>query len=154
REPIRASALNPGLPPDLDYVVERAIAKDPAQRYATGKEMALDIRDLHDGAPPRSKLCDGENSTGRSTLSAAPATAKPDLARHNRLQLLCKTFAVWQNWPLWQYIGAAVLLTGILVIGFSASRTSNSPVQNAIQPSLTETTPKQNIAAIVSRTES
>jgi serine/threonine-protein kinase len=38
-EPYPPSALNPALPPSLDAVVLRALAKDPAQRYANADEL-------------------------------------------------------------------------------------------------------------------
>ena len=49
REPVPATVLDTALPPGTDYVVARAIAKDPAERYQRGMEMALDIQDLRAG---------------------------------------------------------------------------------------------------------
>ncbi len=37
------SALRPDVPPELDRIVARALARDPAARYATGQEMAEDL---------------------------------------------------------------------------------------------------------------
>jgi hypothetical protein len=54
-EPPPLAEVAPGLPSDLEYVVKRALAKDPAQRYATGKELAHDLDDLLHGRPPRSR---------------------------------------------------------------------------------------------------
>ncbi len=34
------SSLRPDVPPELDRIVARALARDPAERYATGQEMA------------------------------------------------------------------------------------------------------------------
>src|SRR5579863_5850371 len=45
-DPVRASAFDPELPPELDSVITRAMAKDPAQRYQRGLEFALDLREL------------------------------------------------------------------------------------------------------------
>ena len=44
REPIAASALDLNLPPMLDVVIARAMAKSPAERYQRGSEFADDLR--------------------------------------------------------------------------------------------------------------
>src|SRR5580698_5474221 len=45
-DPLRATAIDPDLPPELDSVIARAMAKDPALRYQRGLEFALDLREL------------------------------------------------------------------------------------------------------------
>jgi serine/threonine-protein kinase len=55
RDPVPATVLDTDLPPGLDYIIERAMAKDPAQRYQRGMEMALDIQALQEGREPQSK---------------------------------------------------------------------------------------------------
>src|ERR1700684_1441582 len=49
RDPIPATVLETELPQGLDYIISRAMAKDPAQRYQRGMEMAMDIQDLLEG---------------------------------------------------------------------------------------------------------
>src|SRR5207237_10756554 len=63
REPVPVSALDSELSPDVDYIISRAMAKDAAQRYQTGMEMALDLQDVRNGFLPR------------STMGALPANA-------------------------------------------------------------------------------
>ncbi|HKF02730.1 MAG TPA: serine/threonine-protein kinase [Candidatus Sulfotelmatobacter sp.] len=46
REPIAASALDMNLPPQLDAVISRAMAKDPNERYQRGSDLAEDLRIL------------------------------------------------------------------------------------------------------------
>jgi len=46
REPIAASALDMTLPPQLDAVISRAMAKDPKERYQRGSDFADDLRIL------------------------------------------------------------------------------------------------------------
>lgn len=55
RNPIPATILDTELPPGLDYIISRAIAKDPSQRYQRGMEMVLDIQELREGREPWSK---------------------------------------------------------------------------------------------------
>jgi hypothetical protein len=45
-EPVPVSSLQAELPPELDRIVLRAIAKDAGQRYQTGAELAADTRAL------------------------------------------------------------------------------------------------------------
>ena len=75
REPLPVSAYDSNFPPDVDYVIGRAIAKDAAQRYQTGKEMADDLDDLREGRTPRSKEKQpaSANAPDRPT-QAVPAT--------------------------------------------------------------------------------
>ena len=60
RDPVPATALNAELCPELGHVIARAIAKDPSQRYQTGMEMAVDLRDLRGSILPPSS--NGESS--------------------------------------------------------------------------------------------
>jgi tRNA A-37 threonylcarbamoyl transferase component Bud32 len=66
REPIAATLLNSELPPGLDYIISRAMAKDPAERYQRGMEMVLDIQELRAGREPWSK----------AKMPGAPASKK------------------------------------------------------------------------------
>src|SRR5262245_41724712 len=49
-EPTPASRLQPGLPPRLEAILGRCLAKDPAQRYPGASELAADLRTLASGA--------------------------------------------------------------------------------------------------------
>jgi hypothetical protein len=59
RDPLRATAFDPDLPPELDSVIARAVAKDPAQRYQRGLEFALDLRELRERGQTISKGANG-----------------------------------------------------------------------------------------------
>lgn len=48
REPVPATALDSELPPELDSVISRAMAKNPADRYQRGMEFAEDVRKLRE----------------------------------------------------------------------------------------------------------
>jgi serine/threonine protein kinase len=47
------SSLVPGLPPSLDQVLARAMAKEPDDRYPSARALAEDIEDLLEGRIPR-----------------------------------------------------------------------------------------------------
>jgi serine/threonine-protein kinase len=55
RDPMPATLLDTELPQGLDYIISRAMAKDPAERYQRGMEMVLDIQELREGREPWSK---------------------------------------------------------------------------------------------------
>ncbi len=40
----RASAVAPGVPPSIDAILDRALAKNPARRYPTAEAMSADLR--------------------------------------------------------------------------------------------------------------
>src|SRR5579864_2873441 len=63
REPVPASSFDLDVPRLLDAVISRAMAKDPADRYQRGSELAADLRQLRD-----------QSKTGLTTTSwiAAP----------------------------------------------------------------------------------
>ncbi|MGA8272062.1 MAG: serine/threonine-protein kinase [Candidatus Sulfotelmatobacter sp.] len=71
RDPIPATVLDTQLPQELDYIIGHAMAKDPAQRYQRGMEIALDIQDLREGREPRSK---GKPSSALSSSTARPSS--------------------------------------------------------------------------------
>jgi hypothetical protein len=53
-DPRPAAAHNPSLPDGLHRVLDRALAKDPAQRYASGALLVADLRQAFSGLSPRS----------------------------------------------------------------------------------------------------
>jgi WD40 repeat protein/serine/threonine protein kinase len=55
REPPRPRKLNPGVPRDLETVILKAIARDPAHRYQTPTEMAEDLKRFTEDRPVRAR---------------------------------------------------------------------------------------------------
>jgi len=70
QEPPPPSSLNRDLPPDADYVIGRAIAKAPADRYPHGQAMAEDIDDVLAGRDPRHRRGWIPPQTGEGTLAS------------------------------------------------------------------------------------
>src|SRR5207245_9338788 len=54
-EPLRPRKLNPGVPRDLETVVLKAIAREPAHRYQTPAEMAEDLKRFVEDRPVRAR---------------------------------------------------------------------------------------------------
>ncbi len=70
RDPVPVSALASDLPPDVDAIVSRAMAKEPAQRYQRGIEFALDVRELREGLATQS-TSSVRTSTGSQVRSSS-----------------------------------------------------------------------------------
>jgi len=54
-EPPRPRKLNPAVPRDLDTIVCKAIARDPAHRYQSAAELAEDLKRFRDDKPIRAR---------------------------------------------------------------------------------------------------
>ncbi|HXM23956.1 MAG TPA: serine/threonine-protein kinase [Terriglobales bacterium] len=73
RDPLRATSFDYDLPPELDAVIARAMAKDPAQRYQRGLEFALDLHELRERGQAISKRGNGASRFSR----AGEGTGRP-----------------------------------------------------------------------------
>ena len=62
-EPVPAIAFDPDLPLGLDYILERALAKSPVERYQRGMEMSLDLQNVLGGHEPWSKTRQQKQNT-------------------------------------------------------------------------------------------
>jgi len=88
------SALNPAVPDMLNLVVAKAMAKAPAERYASAAELAADLRQcakLIDHASPSAALADGfvpaqpkidQESSALLHSGRHPGTRREDLEQH------------------------------------------------------------------------
>ena len=73
--PAPVSTLKPGLPAGIDALLERALAKDPAQRFQRAGELAQGLRRLTGAGDASARLAtDAEHSAPHS----GPSTAPPD----------------------------------------------------------------------------
>jgi serine/threonine-protein kinase len=137
REPLAASALDLDLPPELDEVISRAMAKNPEERYQRGAEFAEDVRQLQQlfrpastttsirtmsstgtgtrtGTGARTRTTTGTRSTGvRSLQTRQPSETNPvmQLARAEKM-----VHTVIQKAPIRDLIlGAATLIVLVFV---------------------------------------
>lgn len=133
--PISVTAFKPELSPEIDYVFARALAKDPAERYQTGADMALDLQDLRNGNVPRSRVGlavpgpvvaedvakEAHQESYQSIVSAAnmAALCEPDAASVSRVSRPKATtgsfvWGVGQKAPVWS---AVVIALGLSFLG-------------------------------------
>jgi hypothetical protein len=70
-----ASHVDATLSSDCDYIVARALAKEPEMRYQRSKDFAADVQDLRSGQPIRSRTGASESVYGNveKTVALAPA---------------------------------------------------------------------------------
>ena len=125
-DPPPISALVPGVVPDLDDVVRMALAKDPGDRYPSGRAFAEDLEDLLAGRVPR-------NCRARAGAMAPPSagpTPPPAIAPG-------------RSWPPWvpRALGgvlAAGLLALLLLPGLGSKLPGLAPVLPAVEPARLE----------------
>lgn len=88
-DPLPPSTLAPGIPPALDHVVRRCLAKDPEERWASAHDLLIELGWIREGG-----------SAGATTQAA---TIAPRARRTNRLAwglvaVLLATAAVMAAW--------------------------------------------------------
>jgi len=148
REPVPATVLNTDLPPGLDYVIRRAMAKDPSQRYQSGMEMARDIQALQEGQDPRTKAelpgsdpvaAAKTSNESLTTAALAPLKLAPKTSSGTRSMPIERRAAenLLENMRKKSFAGALLLL-GLLVFGL---RITNLLWPHTALPQNVETTP-------------
>jgi serine/threonine protein kinase len=132
RDPVPATVLDTELPPGLDYIISRAIAKDRSQRYQRGMEIVFDIQELRAGREPWSKakehngqgVLPGPNETAAGLRSPTVTLSRAaSLSRRNENRALAYLFEKMRS----RYFVAGVLLAGVLVLAMRARQLMQSP---------------------------
>jgi hypothetical protein len=153
RDPVPATVLDTELPPGLDYIIARAIAKDPSQRYQRGMEMVLDIQDLQQGREPWSKAKQPDSAadaarsasdSGRFSSLGPLATA----ANHSNRQALRAQRRAEESLLATmrkKSFAGAVLVVGLLIFGFRLGHLAWR--QEALPPAATKTAPPPPVTA-------
>jgi tetratricopeptide (TPR) repeat protein len=69
-EPAELDLKSRGLPPDLRHVLQKALRKDPARRYATVRDLLVDLRALASGSAPANYASSGSPLRTRTAVAA------------------------------------------------------------------------------------
>jgi eukaryotic-like serine/threonine-protein kinase len=145
RDPIPATLLDTELPPGLDYIISRAIAKDRGLRYQRGLEMVLDIQHLQQGLEPWSKakqpLPPSHGEDAQSDQEMARASALAYMATGATLRSTSRALPAKKDKPAdgrehiqrASLIGA-VILAGLFVLGFWVISFNPRPFGRRIPP--------------------
>ncbi len=127
REPIPVTVLDADLPPGLDIILARAMAKDPAMRYQRGSEMAYDVRQLLQGRTVSEVVSQvaeiaaqtagirGARSAGGRGTKAVPSNANPATAAASKAAQKKPTRKMDMS------LVAAVILGSVLLAGIGLS---------------------------------
>jgi eukaryotic-like serine/threonine-protein kinase len=121
--PVPPSALRPEVPRDLDYVVLRALAKDPADRYHSAEEMDSDLERIARGIGVSAETAEAATTvlargelaeTGTTAGAAAAAGTTYTPGRYYEYDEAPRTRSIWP-WLL-----ALLLLVAALTGGWFA----------------------------------
>jgi eukaryotic-like serine/threonine-protein kinase len=132
------SALRPEVSPDLDMVVLRALAKDPADRFESAEEMDRELARVASGAAVTSETADAATAVlaGAGLAEAAPTmvSRRPVVApRPTRREEYYDYEPPRRSRKFWPWLLTGLLLVGALVAGFY--------VWEQIQDEINETKP-------------
>src|SRR6201996_4926791 len=127
------STVNPAVPPALDSIVMKALAKNPLNRYQSAAEMREDLQRALADRPVQAEavLTDADRTQIIAASNAVPPTQRPVGAVVDDYDDGSQHKGAW--------IWAAVVVALLLVIGLGAYlivRTSSSKTEQIAMPSI------------------
>jgi serine/threonine protein kinase len=127
RDPVPATVLDSDLPQGLDGIIQRAMAKDPADRYQRGKEMVLDIQGLQEGREPASTVkavVSPASSSPAHAINESAPLSMGQIGIATRLLASARALVVWHGVEenllkkiRSRSIAGALVFIGLLILG-------------------------------------
>jgi beta-lactam-binding protein with PASTA domain len=122
--PAPPSSHRPEVPRDLDYVVLRALAKDPAERYHSAEEMDSDLERIGRGIGVSAETAEAATTVlSRTELRDAPTTLRPASAPPATTYTPGRYYEYDEpprRRSVWPWLAALLLIAGALVGGWFA----------------------------------
>jgi serine/threonine-protein kinase len=118
------SLLNRDVPPPIDAVVLKALAKNPHNRYQSAAEMRADVLRAAQGRPVYAEPVQVDEH-GATRMLRPPPGGRPVAGRPGGQR------RANPNWAVWGLIGLAVLAVITLIVGLIISQ---NPGQKTVPP--------------------
>jgi eukaryotic-like serine/threonine-protein kinase len=116
------STLRPEIPPDLDMIVLRALAKNPDDRFQTADEMDAELARVADGGSVTTITADAATAvlSGTSLAAAAPTAITPPRTPTRRPSTYRYQEPPPRKRPIWPWLLAILGVAAALIAGWFA----------------------------------
>lgn len=148
-EPVPPARLNPAVSPALETIILKCMAKDPAQRFQTGDELAAALASLALSVQAtgvfattlQAPLAGEATIAPHASLSRDPATVAAATTRPPAAKPVKAAAKAKPKWLLWALVGAAVVVmagTAAIALVFLHPQRVDQPAQ----PTVAQQTPQ------------
>jgi eukaryotic-like serine/threonine-protein kinase len=128
--PLSVAAGPAGVPPRLEAIVMRCLAKDAAQRYPSMEALAADLEELELGLAP---AVDPSSPAGRTGAFAVPPHLRPGMI------ITAKPAAPAPRWPLFVILAVVGLFMTVAAIALALKLKQAAAAAHGTAPATTQT---------------
>ncbi len=138
-QPEPLTALNPRVPPGLEWLIRKVLAKEPAQRYRNADQFGISIEEyerqgIEATRPQQSVQADVTSTPPPPTR---PRPAPPKRTSETETQSVPQRGASGPDWMLWALMGvAAIAVLGLIPLWLFVYQAYTQDVQS-LPPALT-----------------